>query len=187
MKIGKIKLDAISGYERLGKKRMERIVGGYDYNTNSSCFFNCLEYVGKEFYNSDLTCDNYGNAYAQGHGDYKGTGNHGDYLYGPKFLNTDNSINTETLNNLAGLTTSYFDTAASRFTMGEDVASLFQNGNNDGVIGLINNNGQPHAVIITGYDAQSGKYSYYDPSLSEQKENQTFDSDSLYGAIDCKQ
>ena len=29
---------------------MRAFVGGYDYTSNSSCFFNCMEYIGKEVY-----------------------------------------------------------------------------------------------------------------------------------------
>lgn len=173
----------------LNFQQMMEIVGGYDYQTKSSCFFNCMEYIGKEVYDDkkyqDYNCDTYGNSYVNGHGRYKGTGNFGDYLNGPRILNDDGTINENVQQNCASLVNSYFDYAASGFVSGSNAEQLFSNGSNQGVIGYFNTGNSTHAVIITGYDSATGEYSYYDPSLSSQKENQKFSASALYGALDC--
>ncbi len=87
--------------------------------------------------------------------------------------------------NCADFVDSYFQYAASGFVTGSEATNLFSEGTNQGVIGIFNVGSVAHAVIITGYNSETGEYSYYDPSASTQKENQTFSASALYGAIDC--
>ena len=105
---------------------------------------------------------------------------------GPKIIDDSGSINQDVQNNCAGLINAYFNDSASGFVSGSDAANLFGIGSNEGVIGYFKTaSGTTHAVILTGYDSSTNTYTYYDPSLSSQKENQTFAASSLYGAIDC--
>lgn len=196
MKLHKILLKGVNEKKKqlnvensLNFQQMMEIVGGYDYTSNSSCFFNCMEYIGKEVYGDkkyqDYNCDTYGNSYVDGYGDYKGSGDKRDYLYGPQILNEDGTINQNVQQNCVNLVDSYFDYSASGFVSGSDAKNLFYNGSNQGVIGYFNTGSSTHAVIITGYNSATGEYSYYDPSLSTQKENQKFSASALYGALDC--
>lgn len=184
MKLKKISIKALSNNELLSNKQMAELIGGYDTTSDSSCLFNCMEYIGKEVYkNTSANCDVYGNAYWKGHNDYVGTGDIGDYLSGPELYGSDGNIN----GNVANFIGAFFGSAASGFTTGSGASGLFKNGSNDGVMGIFNTgSGVAHAVILTGYDAETGTYSYYDPSKSSQGSNQTFAASDLYGAIDCK-
>lgn len=179
------KKNHLNAEDSLSLQQMRAFVGGYDYTTNSSCFFNCMEYIGKEVYDDkkyqDYNCDTYGKSYAEGNGDYKGTNNPFDYYLGPDMLNDDGTIQQ----NCADFVDSYFQYAASGFVTGSEATNLFSEGTNQGVIGIFNAGSVAHAVIITGYNSETGEYSYYDPSASNQKENQTFSASALYGAIDC--
>ena len=194
MKIKRIKINAIDNLlnieNSLNSQQMMEFVGGYDYTTDSSCFFNCMEYVGKEVYGNKkyqkYDCNTYGNDYVNGHNDYEGSGKVSDYLHGPKIINDDGSVNQNVQNNCADLVHSYFKKSASGFVTGSDASNLFASGANEGVIGYFRTaSGTTHAVILTGYDSSTGTYSYYDPSKSSQSENQTFSASNLYGALDC--
>ena len=197
MKIKRIKLNVIKDNKNLlnventlSVHQMLEIVGGYDTTSDSSCFFNCMEYVGKEVYGNkkyqNYDYSTYGNAYHQGHNEYEGTHIPGDFLAGPQIINKDGSINQDVQNNCAELVNSYFNKSASGFVSGDDAANLFASGSNEGVIGYFKTASKTvHAVILTGYDSSTNTYTYYDPSLSSQKENQTFAASSLYSAIDC--
>ena len=185
MKVNKLTLDALRNEKCLSKQQMSTFVGGYDYTSDSSCLFNCMEYIGKELYGyEDKNCDYYGSAYVNGNGDYSGSGNWGDYLNGPELYGSGGQIN----GNIASFINSCFGAVASGFSTGDDAADLFKDGSNTGVIGIFETgSGTAHAVILTGYDSKTGTYSYYDPSKSSQGSNQTFSADDLCGAIDCKQ
>lgn len=108
---------------------MMEIVGGYDYTSDSSCLFNCMEYIGKEVYGhkkyQGYNCDIYGNSYVNGCGDYKGSGNYQDYLGGPQLLNEDATINQNVQQNLTNFMKSYFDYTASGFVSRSDATNLF--------------------------------------------------------------
>ncbi|MCM1516607.1 MAG: TIGR04149 family rSAM-modified RiPP [Paraprevotella sp.] len=183
MKINKINLEALSCNERLSQQEMKRCVGGYDTTSDSSCFFNCMEYIGKEVYKDiSYCCDVYGNAYWQGYGDYKGSGQLSDYLRGPQMFDMDGNIN----GSFAPFIGEFFGSAASEFVTGSDIRDLFKDGENTGVMGIFKQaNGVAHAVILQGYDPKTGKYSYYDPSKSKQKDDQFLYDGDIYGAIDC--
>lgn len=186
MKLKKIKLSSLNNSKRLSKDEMKAIVGGYDYTSDSSCFFNCMEYIGRNSYKSQNNCDYYGNHFVSGFDDgrYAGSKNYNDYLNGPSLYDEDNNFNS----NLTEFINSCFDSAASGFSTGEEAANMFENGSNDGVMGFfLTGCGVAHAVILTGYDSETGTYSYYDPSMSVQGCNQTFSERDLLAAIDCKQ
>lgn len=183
MKVNKLTLDALRSKKCLSKQQMSAFVGGYDYTSDSFCLFNCMEYIGKELYGyEDRNCDYYSNAYVNGNGSYPGSGKFGDY-FGPDFYDADGNIN----GNIASCINSCFDTSASGFVTGDAAADLFKNSSNTGVMGIFKiASDTAHAVILTGYDSETGTYSYYDPSKSSQGSNQTFSADDLCGAIDCK-
>ncbi|MCF0183130.1 MAG: hypothetical protein HUK01_02185 [Bacteroidaceae bacterium] len=185
MKSKKLSISELAGNELLEQSQLASYVGGYDYLTGTSCFFNCMEYIGKECYKIEGYDHNwYGNQYWQGYGEYVGTGNMGDYLYGPDLYGEGDKINGNISNYIGAM----FGSAATDFVYGSDVADLFADGHNEGVMGIIRTpDGGAHAVIIQNYNPVTGLYSYFDPSKEMQGENQTFTAADLIGAIDCKE
>lgn len=185
MKLKKLTLYALDNKTCLTKQQMESFVGGYDYNSDSSCLFNCMEYIAKEVYGyENQDCDYFGNAYINGIGGYPGSKNLGDYLSGPELYDSDGNIN----GNIIDFIGSCFGSAASGFSMGDDAANLFKDGSNTGVMGIFKTGpNTSHAVILTGYDPETETYSYYDPSKKNQGGSQTFNARDLCGAIDCMQ
>lgn len=183
MKINKINLAALSCNESLSQQEMERCVGGYDTESNTQCFFNCMEYIGKNLYDyKDQDYKYYGNAYVNGHGTYEGTHDNNDIEFGPNFYDSKGNIN----GSIAQYIGQVFGSAASGFVTGSDIRDLFKDGENTGVLGMYRTGDDVgHVVILKGYDPQTGKYSYYDPSKSEQDENQFINAGDVCGAIDC--
>ncbi|MDE5560674.1 MAG: TIGR04149 family rSAM-modified RiPP [Bacteroidaceae bacterium] len=183
MKISKINLAALSCNECLSQLEMKRCVGGYDTESDTQCFFNCMEYIGKNFYNSnDYDYQYYGNAYVNGFGTYEGTHDENDIKLGPIFYDKDDKIN----GSIAQYIGQMFGSAASGFVTGSDIRDLFKNGENTGVMGIYRTGDDVgHVVILQGYDPNTGQYSYYDPSKSEQDENQFINAGDICGAIDC--
>lgn len=196
MKLNKIKLSSLNDAKRLSDEQMKAAIGGYDTSSDAHCIYNCMEYIGKEVYAKDpnykdqgfdqMTEGHYCAGFVFGHGSYSGSYSRNglDDANGPSLYDDNGNFNSDIVNCI----NSYFDKAASQFTIGSEVAKMFAAGSNDGVMGIFKTGeGVAHAVIITGYDSKTDTYSYYDPSKSSQDSNQTFKASDLYGAIDCKQ
>lgn len=139
--------------------------------------------IPKELYGyEDYNCDYYGNAYINGINGYPGSGSYIDYLEGPVLYGSDGNIN----GSIADYINSCFGSAASSFATGDNISNLFKGSENSGVIGIYETGSNvSHAVILTGYDAETNTYTYYDPSKSSQGSNQTISASQLKGAIDC--
>ena len=161
----------------LSEEVQHSYVGGYDYNSQSSCFFNCMEYLAKEICGiQNVDCDTFGNAYWSGVDDYVGTGKRSDYLYGPKMFDESGAVNP----NLLNFVKHYYNIEGSGWIMGNnDIQTLFTSASSDdtAIIAVFNTgmkdtkgNDIAHCVILQSYDKASDTYTYYDPSVSGTEE-----------------
>lgn len=191
MKLKRLTLPSLGKeLENINKETLSHIIGGYGGNGN--CFFNCLEYLNKKYecregwtykdYASDYVTGQ-GNKYDQWLGTYKGSFDEG-IDSGPEFVNwSTNRLNNEPFAYLSNC----FNTDGSKWTLGgSGMASFFGSSTNindnstivgtflDGTI----ESGTTHCVIFTGYDSQTHKYSYYDPTTGS---TDTVD----YGKVIC--
>lgn len=188
MKLKRLKISELEETCKMSYNEMLLYIGGYSYD-GKSCFFNCMEYLGKEVCGKDVDCDTYGNAYYGGDGDYQGTGNMDDYLNGPSLYDQDGNLNQNTFDFFSH----YFSTEGSGWATGSDISDLFGGSYEDSaVLGAFQttDGSTAHCVILKGYDAETNTYSYYDPSVdgSEDSKMGTVNADQMLfaGRGSCK-
>jgi hypothetical protein len=121
------------------------LAGGVD----GYCYFYCLEYLTQLYNCSDMSVASYVQAYAS--------------TYNESLL-VGGGISD--MSRIQDFTFSYFNTS----TVDMSNMSSFLTGGNTILAGFSTGPDSDHAVIITGYNSETGKYKYKDPTTGDEQE-----------------
>jgi hypothetical protein len=153
-KISLFELVDIIGSRVLSEKEKMSIVAGA--GVDGYCYFYCMEYLTSYYGCSDM--------------------NHGSYIlaYMSAYNLSFSDVLDMQVTGISDMTTiqdftfSYFSTAT--VSMGNMSAFLNQNSGNTIMAFFSTGQNSDHAVVITGYNAKTGKYKYKDPTTGKEKE-----------------
>jgi hypothetical protein len=145
---------SLIGNRILSEKEKASIIAGE--GIDGYCYFYCMEYLTSYYGCSEM--------------------NHGSYIlaYASAYNLSMGDVNNMQVTGISNITTiqeftfNYFSTAT--VSMGNMSAFLNQSSGNTIMAFFSTGKNSDHAVVITGYNAQTGKYKYKDPTTGKEKE-----------------
>ncbi len=153
-------------YNTLDMEELSIITGG-NKQTND-CVFKCMEYISNQ-----LECGKSSGAYERS--------------YDQHWESTDKDTGVYDYTRAAGLFQSHFSVYGSASNLSPNGIQSALNASAYVMAGFTPKYGsKEHVVIITDYDPNTGKYSYYDPQKNKSDTLKESDINFAIAATDCK-
>jgi hypothetical protein len=163
------------GNRILSEKEKASIIAGA--GTEGFCYFYCLQYLTSMYECSEMNSNDYISAFVS--------------TYGPtsvySMVNGNPVFGVSSLSNMTEFALSYFNMGAVNMS---NMSAFLTSGGSNAIMAFYSSgtseNPQDHAVVITGYNAVTGKYIYTDPTTGTTGEKSASEFRAGMGFTGCK-
>lgn len=157
------------------------------------CLYDCMAYLSTKLQGLPFTSSDWASIYRYGYNDegqnnsWLGTKDENDEIYGPNFVIEYHGKNYFSFY-VTNFINVFFETTSNYWKKYDDVQELFDKNDESEqyVLGVVKDKttgASFHAVILTQYDSETDKYSYFDPSGEYETSDNLIKSESVKAGI----